>query len=148
MSLTEKIAVDFNRALKSGDKVRVAILRMIKSAVKNREIEKGQALDDSEIEAVFRSFVKRAKESIEQFDAAGRTDLVEKETAELAIIEEYLPKQFSEDETREIIRNAIAETGASGPRDMGKVMKAVMAKGKGQIDGKRANVLLKEMLEA
>jgi len=148
MSLTEKIAADFNRALKSGDKVRVAILRMIKSAVKNREIEKGQALDDSEIEAVFRSFVKRAKESIEQFDAAGRTDLVEKETAELAIIEEYLPKQFSEDETREIIRNAIAETGASGPRDMGKVMKAVMAKGKGQIDGKRANVLLKEMLEA
>ena len=148
MSLSEKIAADFNRALKSGDKVRVAILRMVKSAVKNKEIEKGQALDDNEIEGVFRSFVKRAKESIEQFAAAGRTDLVEKEKAELAIIEEYLPKQFSEDETRELIRRAIAETGAAGPRDMGKVMKTVMAKGRGQIDGKLANVLLKEMLEA
>lgn len=148
MSLSEKIATDYNRALKSGDKVRVAILRMVKSAIKNREIEKGEALGDDEIEGVFRSFVKRAKESIEQFSTAGRTDLVEKEESELAIIQEYLPRQFSEDETREIIRNAIAETGAAGPRDLGKVMKAVMAKGKGQVDGKLANVLLKEMLEA
>jgi uncharacterized protein YqeY len=148
MSLSEKIATDFNRALKSGDKIRVAILRMVKSAIKNREIEKGEALGDDEIEGVFRSFVKRAKESIEQFSNAGRTDLVEKEKSELAIIQEYLPRQFSEDETREIIRNAIAETGAAGPRDTGKVMKAVMAKGKGQVDGKLANVLLKEMLEA
>jgi uncharacterized protein YqeY len=148
MALSEKIATDFKGALKSGDKVRVAILRMVKSAIKNREIEKGEALGDDEIEGVFRSFVKRAKESIEQFSTAGRTDLVEKEESELAIIQEYLPRQFSEDETREIIRNAIAETGAAGPRDMGKVMKAVMAKGKGQVDGKLANVLLKEMLEA
>jgi uncharacterized protein YqeY len=148
MSLAEKIATDFNRALKSGDKVRVAILRMVKSAIKNREIEKGEALGDDEIEGVFRSFVKRAKESIEQFSKAERTDLVEKEKAELAIIQEYLPKQLSEDETREIIRNAIAETGASGPQDMGKVMKAVMAKGRGLVDGKLANILLKEMLEA
>jgi uncharacterized protein YqeY len=148
MSLSEKIATDFNRALKSGDKIRVAILRMVKSAIKNREIEKGEALGDDEIEGVFRSFVKRAKESIEQFSNAGRTDLVEKEKSELAIIQEYLPRQFSEDETREIIRNAIAETGAAGPRDTGKVMKAVMAKGKGLVDGKLANVLLKEMLEA
>jgi uncharacterized protein YqeY len=148
MSLSEKIASDFNSALKSGDKVRVAILRMVKSAIKNREIEKGESLGDDEIEGVFRSFVKRAKESIEQFSAAGRTDLVEKEKSELAIIQEYLPRQLSEDETREIIRSVIAETGAAGPRDMGKVMKAVMAKGKGQIDGKLANTLLKEMLEA
>jgi len=148
MSLSEKIATDFNRALKSGDKVRVAILRMVKSAIKNREIEKGEALGDDEIEGVFRSFVKRAKESIEQFSKAERTDLVEKEKAELAIIQEYLPRQLGEDETREIIRNAIAETGAAGPQDMGKVMKAVMAKGKGLVDGKLANILLKEMLEA
>jgi len=148
MSLSEKIATDFNRALKSGDKVRVAILRMVKSTIKNREIEKGEALGDDEIEGVFRSFVKRAKESIEQFSKAERTDLVEKEKAELAIIQEYLPGQFSEDETREIIRNAIVETGAAGPKDMGKVMKAVMAKGRGLVDGKLANILLKEMLEA
>jgi len=148
MSLSEKIAIDFNRALKAGDKVRVAILRMVKSTIKNREIEKGEPLGDNEIEEVFRSFVKRAKESIEQFSTAGRTDLVEKEKAELTIIQEYLPRQFSEDETREIIRNAIAETGAAGPQDMGKVMKTVMAKGKGKVDGKLANTLLKDMLEA
>jgi uncharacterized protein YqeY len=148
MSLAEKIATDLNTALKSGDKVRVVILRMIKSTIKNREIEKGEALGNDEIEGVFRTFVKRAKESIEQFSKAERTDLVEKEKAELAIIQEYLPSQLSEDETREIIRNAIAETGAAGPQDMGKVMKTVMAKGKGQIDGKLANTLLKELLEA
>lgn len=148
MSLSEKITTDLNVALKSDDKVRVTILRMIKSTIKNREIEKGEVLDEDEIEGVFRSFVKRAKESIEQFSKAERTDLVEKEKAELAIIQEYLPKQFSEDETREIIRNAIVETGAAGPQDMGKVMKTVMAKGKGQVDGKLANKLLKEMLEA
>jgi len=148
MSLSERIATDFNRALKSGDKVRVAILRMVKSTIKNREIEKGEALGDDEIEGVFRSFVKRAKESIEQFSKAERTDLVEKEKAELAIIQEYLPRQLGEDETREIIRNAIVETGAAGPQDMGKVMKVVMAKGKGLIDGKLANILLKGMLEA
>ena len=148
MSLAEKIATDLNSALKSGDKVRVVILRMIKSAIKNREIEKGEAPGNDEIEGIFRTFVKRAKESIEQFSKAERTDLVEKEKAELAIIQEYLPKQLSGDETREIIRNAIAETGAAGPQDMGKVMKTVMAKGKGQIDGKLANTLLKELLEA
>jgi uncharacterized protein YqeY len=148
MSLAEKIATDLNTALKSGDKVRVVILRMIKSTIKNREIEKGEALGNDEIEGVFRTFVKRAKESIEQFSKAERTDLVEKEKAELAIIQAYLPSQLSEDETREIIRNAIAETGAAGPQDMGKVMKTVMAKGKGQIDGKLANTLLKELLEA
>jgi uncharacterized protein YqeY len=148
MSLAEKIATDLNTALKSGDKVRVVILRMIKSTIKNREIEKGEALGNDEIEGVFRTFVKRAKESIEQFSKAERTDLVEKEKAELAIIQAYLPSQLSEAEPREIIRNAIAETGAAGPQDMGKVMKTVMAKGKGQIDGKLANTLLKELLEA
>jgi uncharacterized protein YqeY len=147
MSLSARISDDFNKAYKSGDKNAVSILRIIKSEIKNREIEKGEALDDSETSGVIRSFEKRAKESIEQFSKAGRSDLVDKEQAELAIVQSYLPKQLSEDEVIEMVKSAISETGAAGPRDMGRVMKAVMAKSRGQVDGKLANKVVKNMLE-
>ena len=96
---------------------------------------------------MFRSFVKRAKDSIEQFSNAGRTDLAEKEKEELAVMQEYLPKQISEDDIRQIVKDAVEETGASGPKDMGRVMKTVMGKTKGQADGKLVNSLVKEILE-
>ncbi len=147
MQLAEKLSNDLKTALKSGDKIRLGILRMIKSDIKNKEIEKGASPGEEEILAMLRSFVKRAKDSIEQFSNAGRTDLAEKEKAELAIIQEYLPKQISEDDIRQIVKDAVAETGASGPKDMGMVMKAVMGKTKGQADGKLVNGLVKEILE-
>lgn len=147
MSLFEKISDDFKNALKAGEKNRVSILRMIKSAIKNKEIEKGDSLNDEEITAVLRSLMKQAKESIDQFSQAGRADLVKKEETELKVVQEYLPRQMSEEETREMIKEAIREVGAAGSQDMGKVMKIIMKRAKGQIDGKLANNLVREMLE-
>jgi len=147
VQLAEKLSNDLKTALKSGDKIRLGILRMIKSDIKNKEIEKGASPGEEEILAMLRSFVKRAKDSIEQFTNAGRTDLAEKEKAELAVIQEYLPKQISEDDIRQIVKDVVEETGASGPKDMGMVMKAVMGKTKGQADGKLVNGLVKEILE-
>ena len=148
MSLMESISDDVTSALKSGQKEKLLILRMVKSAIKNSEIEKGDPLNDDEVLAVLRTFAKRAKDSIEQFSQAGRKELAEKEKAELAVIEEYLPKQLGEDDLRGMIKDAIQEQGAVGMKDMGKVMKALMVKAKGQVDGKVANNIVKEMLEA
>ena len=148
MSLMESIANDLTSALKSGQKGRLLILRMVKSAIKNGEIEKGDPLNDDEVSAVLRTFAKRAKDSIEQFSKACRKELVEQEKEELAIIEEYLPKQLGEDDLRGMIKDIIHEQGAVGIKDMGKVMKALMVKAKGQVDGKIANNIVKEILEA
>lgn len=150
MQFSEKLSDDYKDALRSGDKNRVSILRMIKAAVKNREIEKGSPLSDDEIYAVFRTFVKRANESIEQFSKAGRMDLAEKEKEELLIMQGYLPQPqlHNEEEIKKLVKEIISETGATGPKDMGKVMKAVMAKTKGQVDGKLVNNLVKEILES
>jgi uncharacterized protein YqeY len=147
VQLSEKLSDDYKEALKAGDKSRVSILRMIKAAVKNKEIEKGSSLSDDEIYAILRSFVKRANESIEQFSQAGRTDLAEKEKEELSIMQGYLPRQLGEDEIRKLVKEVISETGASGMKDMGKVMKAVMARTKGQVDGKLVNTIVNETLE-
>ena len=147
MPIFETISNDLTKALKARDKNRVSILRMIKSAVKNREIDKKAPLDDEEVKAILKTFVKRAKESIDQFTKAGRTELVEKEKQELAIVQNYLPKQLSEEETKAMISDIVKELGAAGPNDTGKVMKAVMGKAKGLVDGKLANKLLKEILE-
>jgi len=147
MSLMESISNDLTSALKAGEKEKLLILRMVKSAIKNAEIEKGDPLNDDEVSAVLRTFAKRAKDSIEQFSQGGRDELAKKEKAQLAVIEEYLPKQLSEDDLRGMIKDAIQEQGASGMKDMGKVMKALMIKAKGQVDGKVANNIVKEMLE-
>ncbi len=147
MSLMETIANDLISALKSGQKEKLLILRMVKSAIKNAEIEKGELLNDDEVLAVLRTFAKRAKDSIEQFSQGGRDELAEKEKVQLAFIEEYLPKQLGEDDLRGMIKEVIQEQGASGIKDMGKVMKGLMVKAKGQVDGKSANNIVKEMLE-
>lgn len=148
MSVSERIAADYKEALKAGDKNKVSVLRMIKASVKNKEIEKRAPLTDEDIQAILMSFVKRAKESIEQFSKAGREDLVEKEKGELLVVQDYLPKQLGEDELRRIVKDVISEERASGPKDTGKVMKAAMARVKGQADGKLVNIIVKELLEA
>ena len=148
MSISEKIAADYKEALKAGDKNKVSVLRMIKASMKNREIEKRAPLSDEEIQAILMSFVKRAKESIEQFSKAGREDLVEKEKEESLVVQCYLPKQLGEDELRRIVKDVITEEGASGPKDTGKVMKSAMARLKGQAEGKLVSKIVKELLEA
>lgn len=148
MQISEQLSDDFKTALKSGDKNKVSILRMARAAIINREIEKGSPLNDEEILGILRSLVKRAHESIEQFTKAGRTELAEKEKEELSILQDYLPQQLGEEELKKMILEAVKEVSASGPKDMGKVMKAVMAKTKGQADGKLVNNLVKEILEA
>lgn len=148
MSLAERMVNDLKESLKARDANRTSILRMVKAAMKNMEIEKGGPLAEEEVQALLRTFVKRARESIEQFSKAGRTELADKEKEELAIIQQYLPQQLAGEEIKKIIKDVISETGASGPRDMGKVMKAVMARTRGQADGKLVNNFVKEMLEA
>lgn len=148
MSVTEKIAADYKDALKAGDKTKVSVLRMIKSSMKYKEIDKKAPLTDEEAQAILMSSVKRSKESIEQFSKAGRVDLVNKEKEEMLLIQDYLPKQLGEDDVRKIVKDVIAEEGASGPKDTGKVMKSVMARLKGQADGKLVSQMVKEMLEA
>jgi uncharacterized protein YqeY len=148
MSVSEKISADYKEALKAGDKNKVSVLRMLKSSMKYKEIEKKAPLSDDEVQAILMSSVKRAKESIEQFSKAGREDLVNKEKEEMLVVREYLPKQLGEDELRKIVKDVIAEEGASGPKDTGKVMKSAMARLKGQADGKLVSQMVKEMLEA
>lgn len=148
MTAADKIVEDIKLALKSGDKVRVSVLRMIKSTMKNLEIDNKRALSDDEVQSIIGSYAKKLKESIEQFEKAGRTDLVEKESCELDIVRSYLPAQLGEDDLRKMIEDIIKESGASGPAGIGKVMKAVMAKAKGQADGRLVNKIVKEALEA
>ena len=146
MSLLQNIDKNVAEALKAGDKITVTVLRGLKSDLKYRRIEKGDELTDDDILAVLTHAAKQRRDSIEQFAAGGREDLVAKERAELEIIQAYLPKQLSEDELREIISAAIAETGAVSPAQLGLVMKVVMPKVKGVADGKLINKLAAELL--
>jgi uncharacterized protein YqeY len=135
-------------AMKAREQVRVSTLRMLMTAVKNREVEVGHALDDDEVLDVVGKEAKRRRESIEAFGAAGRPELVEKERAELAVLEAYLPEGLSQDEVAALVDEAIAETGATSPKEMGAVMKAVMPKVRGRADGNVVSALVKQKLGA
>jgi hypothetical protein len=134
--------------MKAKDGDRVSVLRLVLAAVKNREIELKSELDDDQILAEIMSAAKRRKESIEAFKEGGREDLVLKEGKELAILEEYLPEQLSSEELKGLIQEAIESTGASSPRDMGKVMKVIMPEVQGKADGKVVNQIVKELLSS
>ena len=148
MPLNEKIAADLTAAMKAKDATRLSALRMLKAAVTNKGmVEKGRDLEDAEVLQVVASLVKQRRDSIEQFTKAGRTDLVDKETAEIAILEHYLPPAISVEEIEAAVVAAIAETGASSAKDMGKVMKAVMPKLAGKnADGKAVNDAVRRKL--
>ena len=148
MSLNETIAADLTAAMKAKDAQRLSALRMLKAAVTNKGmVEKGRDLEDAEVLQVVASLVKQRRDSIEQFTKAGRTDLVDKETAEIAILEHYLPPAVSAEEIEAAVAAAIAETGASSAKDMGKVMKAVMPKLAGKnADGKAVNEAVRRKL--
>ncbi|HTZ17817.1 MAG TPA: GatB/YqeY domain-containing protein [Dissulfurispiraceae bacterium] len=146
MAFLDDLNAALKEALKSRDDIRVSVIRMIKASLKNREIEKMSSLTDDEILSVLSTLAKQRRESIEQFAAAGRTDLAEKETKELEIVQSYLPKQLSHQELDSIIRAAISESGASSLNDLGKVMKVLMPRVKGIADGKAVNQRVKELL--
>ena len=147
MTLQEKIQSHLADAMKSKDQLRLSVLRMMKTAVKNKEIERMKPLDEGEAIAVLNTLVKQRKDSAEQFRTGGREEMATKEEAEIKIIEEYLPAAASEDDIRNAIGEAIQETGASSMKDMGKVMKATMARLAGKTaDGSRVSQLVKEKL--
>ena len=135
-------------AARAKDKIRLSALRMIKNGLHNREIDLKREAGEAEFLQLLSAMVKQRKESIEQFERGGRTDLVEKEKAELAVIQEFMPAQMTEAEVAAFIDEAIRETDAAGIRDMGKVMKALMPKLAGRADGKAAGERVKERLSA
>src|SRR4051812_176113 len=149
MSLNDKIGGDITAAMKAKDALRLSALRMLKAAVMNKGVEKGRDLDDAEVLQVVSSLVKQRRDSVDQFSKAGRTDLVDKETAEIVILEAYLPPAASPEEVEAAVAEAIAETGASSAKDMGKVMKAVMPKLAGKnADGRTINEAVRRKLGA
>jgi uncharacterized protein YqeY len=149
MSMNDRVGADIAAAMKARDASRLSALRMLKAAVMNKGVEKGRDLDDAEVLQVIASLVKQRRDSIEQFSTAGRTDLVEKETAELNVLQAYLPAAATPEEINAAVAEAIAETGATSPKDMGKVMKAVMPKLAGKnADGKAVNEAVRRTLGA
>ena len=149
MTLSDKVNLEITAAMKAKDQVRLSSLRMLKAAIMNKGVEKNRDLDDAEVMQVVASLVKQRRDSIEQFSKAGRTDLVSKESGELAVLEEYLPAAASPEEIEAAVAAAIAETGASSAKDMGKVMKAVMPKLAGKsADGRAVNEAVRRSLGA
>lgn len=148
MAFKAKIEEQMVLAAKTKDKVRLSALRMLKSGLHNREIDLKRKLSEAEFLQLLSSMVKQRKDSIDQFAKGGRQDLVEKEEAELKVIEEFLPSQLSDAELDAAIAEAIRETGAQGARDMGKVMKALMPKVTGRADGKTVSEKVKAKLSA
>jgi uncharacterized protein YqeY len=147
MALSQTLSTDIAAAMKARDANRLTALRMLKTALTNKGVEKGRELDDAEELQVVTSLVKQRRDSIEQFEKAGRMDLVAKEAAEIAVLEAFLPASASDDEVRTAVDAAVAATGASGPKDMGKVMKAVMAALAGKtVDGRKVNEAVKARL--
>src|SRR5215210_2887559 len=147
MSLRERITNDMTAAMKAKDASRLSTLRMVKAAVQNREIEKGGELTDEEMTKALQSLVKQRRDSVEQYEKAGRAELAEKERAEIAVIEEYLPRAASREEIEQAVAAAIAETGASSIKEMGAVMKAALARLAGRnADGKTVSEVVKSKL--
>jgi uncharacterized protein YqeY len=147
MSLKEKIVSDLTAAMKSKDAARTGTLRMVKANLMNRQIEKGGELTDDEITKALQSLVKQRRDSIEQYENAGRNELAEKEAAEISVIEDYLPQGASAEEIAAAVSAAVTETGASSMKDMGAVMKAAMAKLAGKsVDGKVVSEAVKQKL--
>ena len=146
MSLKDKLADDLKDALRQGDEIRKSAIRMTIAAVKNAEVAAIKQLDDPEVLAVIAKQVKQRKESIEEFGKAGRRDLVDKEAAEMRILETYLPPAMGREEIVQEARKVIAEGGAKGPGDKGKVMSALMPRLAGRAEGRLINEVVTELL--
>ena len=147
MSLVEEVSASITDAMRRKDAARLSALRMLKAAFMNKSVEKGHELNDDEARHVVNALVKQRRDSIEQFVKGGRQDLAEKEAAEITVLESYLPPAADPALVERAVVDAIAETGATSPKDMGKVMKAVLGKLAGQtIDGKVVNEIVRQKL--
>lgn len=146
MSLKEQLAADMKDAMKAHDKDRLAVIRMVRGAVRQQEIDGKTELDDNGVIAVISKEVKMRRDSIDEFKKGNRQDLVDKTQAEIDVLMPYLPAQLSEDEVRELVKAAVEQTGAATAKDMGKVMGVLMPKVKGRADGKMVNTIVKSFL--
>ena len=146
MSIKDTLTNDMKEAMKAKEKDRLAVIRMVRGAIKQIEIDSKKELDDEAVIGVISKDVKMRKDSVEEFKKGGREDLVAKTEAEIAVLMPYLPQQLSEDEIRSLVQAAVEQVGASSPKDMGKVMGVLMPKVKGRADGKLVNTIVKEAL--
>jgi uncharacterized protein YqeY len=146
VELKGQLTEDLKSALRSGDKLRTSVIRLLTALIKNREVEKRGPLTDAEAIQAVSASCKQRQEAIEQYRQGGRQDLVDKETAELAILQTYLPAALSPDELQTLVRDAIQDAQASSPREMGKVMALLIPKVTGRADGKVVSTLVREML--
>ncbi len=146
MDLKARLSEDLKSALRSGDKLRTSVIRLLTALIKNREVEKRGPLTEAEAIQAVSASCKQRQEAIEQYRQGRRQDLVDKETAELAILQSYLPAALSPDELQTLVREAIQDSQASSPREMGKVMALLMPKVTGRADGKVVSTLVREML--
>ena len=145
-ALKEQLDAEMKAALKDKDALKLSVIRMLKSAVKYREIEAMKPLDDAGVQAVIGSEIKRRRDSVEQYRQGAREDLASKEEAEIAILQSYLPAQLSPDELSRVVDAVIARVGAQGPKDMGKVMKELLPEVQGKAEGKAVSELVKQKL--
>jgi uncharacterized protein YqeY len=146
MSLYDDIVADLKKSLKDQHKERLSVLRGLKTAIKNKQVELREQPTDDQIRGVISSEIKKRKEAIEQFGQGSRQDLVEKEENELKILSSYLPPQLSTEEIKGILTQAIEEISATSPKDLGRVMKSVMPKLAGRADGREVNRIARELL--
>ncbi|QJD83651.1 GatB/YqeY domain-containing protein [Cohnella herbarum] len=147
MNLAERLNEDMKLAMKSGEKFRLQTIRMVRSSIKNQEIELRRALDDNETLNVLSRELKQRRDSLQDFERGGREDLVSNVKAEIEIISEYLPRQLTEEEVKAIVVQTMQETGASSKADLGKLMGALMPKVKGIADGKLVNAIVQQSLQ-
>ncbi|OGW55257.1 MAG: glutamyl-tRNA amidotransferase [Nitrospirae bacterium RBG_13_43_8] len=147
MSLHQRLDDDLKRAIKSSDKLKTSVLRMVKAAIKNRHVEKQRELSEEEIISVILTLSKQRRESIDLFLKGGREDLADKEKQEISILQTYLPSQLPQEEIDRLIIESIQESSAEGVKDIGKVMRLLMPKVRGTADGKMVNQRVKELLE-
>ena len=147
MNMLDKLTDEMKSAMKSGDKVKLSTIRQLRAQMKDAQIAKGDELTEDEMMAVLNNAAKKRREAIKLYEQGGRDELAENEKAELAVIETYLPQQLSEAEISDIIDKAIAETGAAGPSDLGKVMGKIMGQVRGRADGKLVQQLVRTKLQ-
>lgn len=148
MSLKQKLNDDMKTAMKGGDKERLGVIRLVNAAIKQREVDERIQLDDTQVLSVLEKMLKQRRDSVSQFQAAGRTDLADKETFEIGVIQSYMPAQLTAAEVDAIIAATITEAGATGPKDMGKVMGAVRPKVAGKTDMGKLSEIIKGKLAA
>lgn len=147
MNLKEKIDQDLIESMKAKDETKLSVLKMLKSAIKNQEIQKQMELADEDVLSLIQGQIKSRQDSIELFDQGGRPELAQKEQAEIDLLKPYLPEQMSEEEIKKLVLAAISQTGATGIQEMGKVMAVLMPQVKGKADGSLVSQVVKEELE-